>query len=730
MRKISRKNKTPWQGKRMSKPKKESKEKLFWKDWQFHTGVKKMTRLEFWELFQRNYKANIPMFRYWDGVLMYGFIMKQAEANKVQNMNGIYNDAGLYISRWVEMDDIVQGIAVVDEIVGLIKKGKTPNSRPWNRKILEPKHRKKPKEIPTPASTFRELRDWKNIPHDAFYWNTVKITGKKMWESFLDLESVEYIQALRDLLKEKSHNDIQKDIKERFEAEVLFIDDAEKEWSDDYNGSVIHDGKASELTLHQKLMPIFLRRNTGFIDLSDPGAGKSDGALHTIANLNTKFNLIVAPAGIINNCQWEDYIKNAFKNATVYKNNDVFSKNFKKNISKDKKNKRRVFYLLSYNFISNSSGNTILNRLKKQGIDFVCVDEGQRTKVRDDKNESKCRRKLENMLTEVRAVKPKIKVLMLTATPVPNTVSECKSLLTLVTGTKKGYDKISTYNNIQNMARMREALALHSLRFAKKYRSKRGNILSKIEKTEKVSQSYNLEGHVKTMKDQGFLGMEQIALEVKLPMMIEKLKAKPKSEKVIIFTKYVTGITNRIAEACDANNISCTFYTGSDKSGLTGSKDFYNGAQVLIASSAISEGIDRLQDYCHELWFIGQGWTWTEREQTIGRIYRTGQTKPVKVLTFEAEINGVEYDKVVKSNRISYKGTIHEMITNGVMPAKISPPEYTMKKLIAQVIKGQPTGKGKKLPIKTVKRLEQMASRSLKAKAARKLRKKHDKKKK
>ena len=361
---------------------------------------------------------------------------------------------------------------------------------------------------------------------------------------------------------------------------------------------------------------------------------------------------------------------------------------------------------------------------------FVCIDEGQRTKVRDDKNESKCRIKLENTLTDIRAVKPRMKVLMLTATPVPNTVSECKSLLTLVTGTKKGYDKISTYNNIQNMARMRESLALHSLRYAKKYRSKRGNILNKIEKTEKVSQSYDLEGHVRTMKDQGFLGMEQIALEVKLPMMIKKLKAKPKSEKVIIFTKYVTGIVKRIGEACEDNNISYTHYTGTDKSGLTGNKDFYNGAQVLIASSAVSEGIDRLQDYCHELWFIGQGWTWTEREQTIGRIHRTGQTKPVKILTFEAEINGVEYDKVVKSNRISYKGTIHEMITNGVMPVEISPPDYTMKKLIAQVIKGQPTGKGKKLPIKTVKRLEQMASRSLKAKAVRKQRKKHGKKKK
>ena len=181
----------------------------------------------------------------------------------------------------------------------------------------------------------------------------------------------------------------------------------------------------------------------------------------------------------------------------------------------------------------------------------------------------------------------------------------------------------------------------------------------------------------------------------------------------------MTGIVNRIAEACEDNNISYTFYTGTDKSGLTGKQEFYNGAQVLIASAAISEGIDRLQDYCHELWFVGQGWTWAEAEQTKGRIYRTGQTKPVKIIIFEAEINGVEYDRIVKSNRISSKGTIHKMITNGVMPPKITPPEYTMKKLIAQVIKGQPSGKGKKLPVKTVKRLEAMAARTLKAKAKR-----------
>ena len=79
----------------------------------------------------------------------------------------------------------------------------------------------------------------------------------------------------------------------------------------------------------------------------------------------------------------------------------------------------------------------------------------------------------------------------------------------------------------------------------------------------------------------------------------------------------------------------------------------------------------------------------------------------------------LSFDKVVKSNRIRYKGVIHNMITNGEMPEDISPPEYTMQKIINQMTKGQPTDTQKKLPDKTVKRLEAMAARTLKAKAKR-----------
>jgi hypothetical protein len=708
-----------------------SKEKLYWDSWEAHTGIKKMSRIEFWEWFKKNYNSNKAMFQHWDGVLMFDFIRGQAERKKVQNMTGLFQDAGLYVHRFVQLEDLEQGIDIVEEILTNIRKGKTPNSQEWNRNIVNPKFRKPSKEIPTPASRFRDLGKYPKLVHDKYYWEHVELTGLQMWQDFLDLDEVDFTKSVVELYREFANgklNDIQKDISEKFIEENDFIDDIESGWSSDYNGSVIHDGKASKLTLHQKLMPVFVKKNIGFIDLSDAGAGKSDAGLHTISQLDTKFNLIVAPAGIINNCQWENYIKNAFENASIYKNKDVFKKDFKKSISKDKKNKRRVFYLISYNFISRENGEVILNRLKRQGVDFICIDEGQRTKIRDDTTPSKCRTKLESMISDIRLVKPRTKVLMLTATPVPNTVSEGKSLLTLVTGIKKGYNKITSYNSLQNMAKMHSALQLHSLRYKKRFKNKKGSVIKLDIETIEVKANYILKEHSKKLNNVGFLGMEQIALETKLPRMLKELKQR--KHKVIIFTKFVTGIVNRIAEVCDNNKISYTYYTGSDKSGLTGRQEFYNGSQVLIASSAISEGIDRLQDYCSELWFIGQGWTFTEREQTIGRIYRTGQTKPVKIIIFEAVINGVKYDKIVKSNRIGYKGVIHNMITNGEMPDDISPPEYTMQKIISQMTKGQSSSGGKKLPAKLIKNIESMASKSLKAIASRKLRNKHGKKKK
>ena len=91
-----------------------SKEKLYWDSWEAHTGVRKMTREGFWEWFKKNYNSNKGMFQHWDGVLMFDFIRGHAERLKVQNMNGLFQDAGLYVHRFVQIEDLEQGIDIVD----------------------------------------------------------------------------------------------------------------------------------------------------------------------------------------------------------------------------------------------------------------------------------------------------------------------------------------------------------------------------------------------------------------------------------------------------------------------------------------------------------------------------------------------------------------------------------------------------------------------------------------
>jgi helicase-like protein len=71
-------------------------------------------------------------------------------------------------------------------------------------------------------------------------------------------------------------------------------------------------------------------------------------------------------------------------------------------------------------------------------------------------------------------------------------------------------------------------------------------------------------------------------------------------------------------------------FTGEEKSGLDA---FLEGdLDVLIASSAISTGVDRLQPVCNRLVINVLPWTAAEFEQLIGRIHRQGQTRNVEVI--------------------------------------------------------------------------------------------------
>jgi superfamily II DNA or RNA helicase len=69
---------------------------------------------------------------------------------------------------------------------------------------------------------------------------------------------------------------------------------------------------------------------------------------------------------------------------------------------------------------------------------------------------------------------------------------------------------------------------------------------------------------------------------------------------------------------------------------LSGSvDDFINGkGTVLVAQiSSLSHGVDGLQDVCHDGLFYHPVWSRDQKEQALGRLWRTGQKHPVTMTT-------------------------------------------------------------------------------------------------
>ena len=112
--------------------------------------------------------------------------------------------------------------------------------------------------------------------------------------------------------------------------------------------------------------------------------------------------------------------------------------------------------------------------------------------------------------------------------------------------------------------------------------------------------------------------------------------------------------------------------------------------QVLVASSAISEGLDKLQHICRNIWFVGHGWTYAEKKQTIGRVARKGQTRNVKVINYVGIVNGVNYDELVHLNRVSRKKDYHDAVLDGIIPEEIQlPKKESWNKVFDRIIAGE-----------------------------------------
>ena len=657
-----------------------NEKKAYWKAWNQHIPEK--GEKDFWMFVKKGLKENFRLYRYFnDAELLYTFNQMIRERN--------YRNVDLalvkrFIHEFAGISKAPQGILLVDDILEAIQKADRGRALKVVIEKTKPKKktgkRKNSRATVTPVKllTMLEGLTWFD-EHTKLWFDHLDWIVKGMWESLFEprnySKNMRGIRAFEKSRKRK--NKIQKAVLKRWNDENRFINKIHKKFSDDFTQKVkTNSGKLKKLTLHQKVVAMYAATKKGFMDLADTGVGKTYTATSLISLADRKKSLIVCPASLIHSKQWETAIKNTFSDAVVYTQKDALQENFSFQRGK------RCFYLLSYQTASNLSGKNILRKIKNS-IDCVVIDEAQRTKIRDEKMPSRCRVRIENMLVKIRKNR-KINVLMLTATPVPNTVVEARSLLEMVSG--KNFKEVSNYNRVDNLVAMHVRLKEYSMRYEKVYPVKLR------EKTIKCSVNLKLGKYKNMLKDVGFLGMDQIALvEAKVPKILKQIKKTPKNQKIILYTKYVTGMVNVLADELERKGISYTYYTGSRKEGLNPKQGalFFNGRRVLIASSAVAEGLDKIQDHCNNIWLVGHPWTYTERQQLVGRIYRTGQKKSVNVITFIAEINGYQYDQNVKIDRINTKKSYHDTIVDGVYPEKLVGRNESWRDIINAIVSGE-----------------------------------------
>ena len=642
----------------------------YWKGWEKCCD---WTEKDFVFELKESLKKNFEMYQYFSTAdLIYTFM---------EMMHGSYRNVTVaiierFVREFKDAPDLPAGIKLVDDIVDAIRH--TQDGKIMTTALAKPPAPKGKRKIMDQTVTPKLLVT--NVPHlswnekNSELWNAhVDWTVKGIWQTlFEELDRTKKIDELRAV---KWTEPIQLEIVDRFFDELEFKENIASHYPSDFTPLVKDNyGVTHNLTWHQQVIGYYATRS-GLLDIGDTGVGKTAAALTAVALNDTMRNLIICPKSLIANNQWRNFIRNMFKDAVIFEQKDALKKDFKLPRGK------RVFYLLSYQTASRSSGRTVLRKL--QDIDYLILDEGQRVKIRDEDKLSRCRARIENMLTKIRKIR-KINVLMLTATPVVNTVHEAKSLLQLITGKK--FKDVSNFNSVYNLVKMHVKLKEFSIRYEKVYP------VDISSKDICCSANLQLAPHRRLLTDIGFLGMDQIALsEAKMAKIIEEINRTPANEKIILFTKYVTGMVDVMAEELEKNNISYTFFTGTRKEGLDEKHgaEFFNGKRVLIASSAVAEGIDKIQDHCNNIWLVGHPWTYTERQQLIGRIYRTGQKKSVNVITFIAEINGYQYDQNVKIDRINTKKSYHDTIVDGVYPEKLVGRNESWRDIINAIVSGE-----------------------------------------
>jgi len=496
----------------------------------------------------------------------------------------------------------------------------------------------------------------------------VKITNRFFWKSAVGKETRLRNSEVIKIQKEKLNGN-------RFHDTVIktFLSEYDQvkkiKTPDGWNPKI-------KPTLMQFYNAWIMTQLDGFFNMSGSGRGKTIAGILSAMVIKSKYTLIICSNSIVE--QWKGQILECCPNALISIGKEPHR--FVKGVAN--------YHVINYDKFSLKDVGTTISKIKQQPIDFLILDEAQNIKVRDDDKKSLRRFAVDNMVTKlvkncIKLAKLKnLKVLCLSATPVINNIKEGKSMLELVghndPAILKALENVGESSTVRNASNLHTLFLPYCIRFM-------GNLNIEVIglKEEDLIEvtSYLPEGCTfKDVEKMSWLNFEQIALDGKCSEIIKRVRG-----KTIIYCEFVTGIVDKLKKRLEEKGFSVGVYTGSEKSGRE--PFLNNGRDVLICSSALSEGFDGLQKVSGNIIFGSYPFTYAKFEQVIGRLIRKGRTKSkgakkarVRVHLIMAKIKqrggtkAFEYDLKVKWNRLQFKNQTARCVTDGENPDKIKLP--------------------------------------------------------
>jgi len=405
------------------------------------------------------------------------------------------------------------------------------------------------------------------------------------------------------------------------------------------------NGKITPPNLMQKLSAVRLQNQQRMLNLSLTGTGKTIGGILSSRIIDAKLTVIICPLDTIAN--WHREIKEVFPDSRVT------TKNFNPYWI-DIESGHHYIILNHEMFQQPSTPSHIKQLLERYKIDLIIIDEIHRCKQRND-DPSKRRQMVLALITNATKINPNLHVLGMSATPIINNLKEGKSLVELVSGIERA--DLNEKATINNCMRLHQAFVTLGIRSKVKPKIKINRVSIPVDCTHLVDK----------IREEGtsILKMEQLLTSVRIPEILNAIRP-----KTIVYTHYVDGIVDQLKAAIEGAGWTVGFHMGGDKSGRDG---FINGSiDVLIASSAMSTGVDGFQKVCDRLILNIPPWTSAELEQLEGRLNRQGQIHdsltilmPVTYGLDEGEHWSWDEGRLA---RLQNKQTVADAAVDGVMP--------------------------------------------------------------